>query len=176
MTLKALFVEIYYTDYSQDLTLSKIAEYIKAHEVVEIECFELFDHDADHKSLLLGLIQRVDVNFSVNSIEAEILAAHYFLNVLKKYQVGEIRPFELCKIFNNIEAGFMGATRNFDPEIVYYPSWLGDLYDAFDWCDEIWTHDNSPHLLIEVEKQIHNIKNWLTNPVLNNSDFDGNSI
>ncbi len=37
MTLKALFVEIYYTDYSQDLTLSKIAEYIKAHEVVEIE-------------------------------------------------------------------------------------------------------------------------------------------
>ncbi len=70
----------------------------------------------------------------------------------------------------------MGAPRNLDSKIVYSPSWLGNLYDACDWCDEKWTHDNSPHLLIEVEKQIHNIKNWLTNPVLNNSDFDSNSI
>ncbi len=33
MTLKALFVEIYYTDYSQDLTLSKIAEYLCTRQI-----------------------------------------------------------------------------------------------------------------------------------------------
>lgn len=115
--------------------------------------------------MLFELIQATDPGFSLDCVEAEVLAAHYFLDVLEHYRNGLIRPFDLCRIFNNIETGFMGAPRNLPVNIVYYPAWLGNLYHACDWCDEVWTHDNSPHLLIEVEKQIQNMKDWLSNPV-----------
>lgn len=164
MTFKALFIEIHYGEYPKEIIAKKINEYIENNEIIEMDFFELLDIRVDQKALRFELIQATDPSFSVDCVEAEVLAAHYFLNILARYQVGEIRPFELCKIFNNIEAGFIGAPRHLDEKIVYYPSWIGDLYGACDWCDEEWTHENSPHLLIEVEKQIQNIKDWLSNP------------
>lgn len=58
----------------------------------------------------------------------------------------------------------MGAARNLPVNIAYYSTWMGNLYNACDWCDETWTLEDNPHLLIEVEKQIQNIKGWLSNP------------
>lgn len=134
-------------------------------KLIEMDFFELLDIRVDQKASLFELIQATDPSFSVDCVEAEVLAAHYFLNILARYQFGEIRPFELCRIFNNIEIGFMGAARNLPVNIAYYPTWMGNLYNACDWCDETWTLEDNPHLLIEVEKQIQNIKDWLSNPV-----------
>jgi hypothetical protein len=165
MTFKALFVEIYYGDYSKEIIAKKINEYIENNEIIEMDFFELLDTRVDQKASLFELIQATDPSFSVDCVEAEVLAARYFLKVLEHYQNGQIRPFDLCRIFNNIEAGFIEAPRHLDEKIVYYPSWLGDLYGACDWCDGEWTYENSPHLVIEVKKQIQNIKDWLSNPV-----------
>lgn len=164
MTFKALFVEIYYGDYSKEIILKKINEYIENNEIMEIEFFELLDSAVNQASLLLQLIQATDPSFSADSVEAEILTARYFLKLLEHYQNGQISPFDLCRIFNNIEIGFMGAARNLPVNIAYYPTWMGNLYNACDWCDETWTLEDNPHLLIEVEKQIQNIKDWLSNP------------
>jgi len=35
-----------------------------------------------------------------------------------------------------------------------YPLWLGDLWNACDWCDESWSLSNSPHLKEEADKVI----------------------
>lgn len=165
MTFKALFIEIHYGESPKEIIAKKINEYIENNEIIEMDFFELLDTRVDQKALLFELIQATDPSFSVDCVEAEVLAAHYFLNILARYQFGEIRPFELCRIFNNIEIGFMGAARNLPVNIAYYPTWMGNLYNACDWCDETWTLEDNPHLLIEVEKQIQNIKDWLSNPV-----------
>ncbi|EPG38188.1 hypothetical protein F907_02160 [Acinetobacter colistiniresistens] len=164
MTFKELFVEIYYGDYSKERVLKRINEYIENNEIIEVEFFELLESAVDQESLLLQLIQTTDSSFSADSVEAEILTARYFLNILEHYENGQIRPFDLCRIFNNIEIGFMGAQRNLPLNIAYYPLWTGNLYHACDWCDETWTLENSPHLGIEVKKQIRIIKDWLANP------------
>ncbi|EOR09038.1 hypothetical protein [Acinetobacter genomosp. 15BJ] len=161
MAFKELFVEIYYGDYPKEMVLKRINEYIENNEIIEVEFFELLDSAVNQESLLLELIQTTDPSFSADSVEAEILTARYFLNILEHYKNGQIRPFDLCRIFNNIEIGFIGAPRNLPVNIAYYPSWMGNLYNACDWCDETWTLENSSHLSIEVKKQIHIIKDWL---------------
>ncbi|WP_436897214.1 hypothetical protein [Acinetobacter gyllenbergii] len=164
MAFKELFVEIYYGDYPKEMVLKRINEYIENNEIIEVEFFELLDSAVNQESLLLQLIHASDPNFSADSVEAEILTACYFLNILEHYKNGQIRPFDLCRIFNNIEIGFMGAPRNLPLNIAYYPLWMGNLYHACDWCDDAWTLENSPYLNIEVKKQIHIIKDWLANP------------
>lgn len=162
MKLKELFIEIYYDEYSKGIILKKINKFIENNEIIDIDFFELLDGVVDHEAILLQLIQKGDPNFSVNSFEAEILTARYFLDILYHYKIGLIQPLRLCQIFSKIETCFLGASRNLEERVVYYPEWISDLYDACDWCDETWTHENSPHLIIEVEKQIVVIKEWLS--------------
>lgn len=78
---------------------------------MEIEFFELLDSVVHQASLLLQLIQATEPSFSADSVEAEVLTARYFLNVLEHYPNGQISPFDLCRIFNNIEIGFYGSSK-----------------------------------------------------------------
>ena len=158
MTLKALYVELYYGEYSYSEMIEKLIEYVEKNENIPIELLELYP---DYEPLLLKVIQAEDPEFSSNCLESEILAARFFLGVLVDYKKCNLSPFKLCKIFSNLECGFLGAPRELKANIAYYPEWIGDLYDACDWCDETWTIENSPHLMDAIQHQINVINEWL---------------
>ncbi|MDS7929430.1 MULTISPECIES: hypothetical protein [Acinetobacter] len=162
MTLKSLYIEFYYGEYSAYEKTKNINKYIEENEDFQIDYFtELLLPFNDYNSLLLRTINITDPSFSYNCIEAEILAARFFLDILNNYQENNLSPVQLCTIFNNLETGFMGAPRNLPDNIIYYPTWLESFYDACDWCDETWTLENSPHLIEATKQQIHVIEKWL---------------
>lgn len=158
MTLKALYVELYYGEYSHSKMIKKLIEYVEKNDNIPIELLELYPN---YEPLLLDVIQKKDFGFSYNCLEAEILAADFFLNILTDYKNRNLSPFKLCKIFNNLENGFLDAPRELKNNIAYYPEWIGNLYDACDWCDETWTIENSPHLMNAIQHQINIIHEWL---------------
>lgn len=158
MTLKALYIELYYGEYSYSERIKKLIEYVEKNENIPVELLELYPN---YEPLLLNVIQTKDSEFSSNCLEAEILAATFFLGVLADYKNGNLNPLKLCTIFSNLECGFLDAPRRLKNNIAYYPKWIGDLYDACDWCDETWTIENSPHLIDAIQHQINVIHEWL---------------
>jgi len=163
MTLKALYIELYYGEYSHSETIKKLIDYVSNNESIPVELLELYPN---YEPLLLDVIQTKDSEFSFNCLEAEILAAKFFLGILVDYKNGNLSPLKLCTIFNNLESGFLDAPRGLKNNIAYYPEWIGDLYDACDWCDETWTIENSPHLIDAIQHQINVIYEWLLKPHL----------
>jgi hypothetical protein len=55
-----------------------------------------------------------------------------------------IPPFQFCKIVNSLDASLSDSGR--------YPKWLGELWNACDWCDESWTLENQKHLKDTAER------------------------
>lgn len=163
MTLKALYIELYYGEYSHSETIKKLIEYVDKNESIPVELLELYPN---YEPLLLNVIQAKDSEFSSNCLEAEIMAANFFLDVLADYKNGNLSPLKLCTIFSNLESGFLDAPRGLKNSIAYYPEWIGDLYDACDWCDETWTIENSLHLIDAIQHQINVIHEWLLKPHL----------
>ncbi len=79
MTLKTLYIELYYGEYSAQKRIEKINKYIEKNEDTHVDFFtELLQPFNDYNSLLLRIIKLTDPNFSYNCIEAEILAARFF--------------------------------------------------------------------------------------------------
>ncbi|MEQ1081188.1 hypothetical protein [Acinetobacter seifertii] len=84
MTLKTLYIEFYYGEYSVQERTEKINKYIEENEDVHIDFFtELLLPFNDYNSLLLRIINLTDPIFSYNCIEAEILAARFFFRYFK---------------------------------------------------------------------------------------------
>ncbi|MFX4774215.1 hypothetical protein ABTC11_19625, partial [Acinetobacter baumannii] len=76
MTLKTLYIELYYGECSAKKRMEKINKYIEENEDTHVDFFtELLQPFNDYNSLLLRIIKLTDPNFSYNCIEAEILAA-----------------------------------------------------------------------------------------------------
>lgn len=79
MTLKTLYIELYYGECSAKKRMEKINKYIEENEDTHVDFFtELLQPFNDYNSLLLRIIKLTDPNFSYNCIEAEILAARFF--------------------------------------------------------------------------------------------------
>ncbi|WP_306669640.1 hypothetical protein [Acinetobacter sp. YH12219] len=83
MTLKALYIELCYGEYSYSERRKKLIEYIDNNENIPAELLELYPN---YEPLLLSVIQIKDSEFSSNCLEAEILAAKFFLGVLADYK------------------------------------------------------------------------------------------
>ncbi len=43
-----------------------------------------------------------------------------------------------------------------------HPSFIGDLYNACDWCDESWTLENAPYLVEEAERVLKALQSQLS--------------
>ncbi|MCG3857735.1 hypothetical protein [Psychrobacter sp. Ps2] len=109
------------------------------------------------EDILFRLSIEAELNFSPQSLSAEILVAKYLINVIKRYLNDEITPLDICRVISNIDCGFMDAQRDLPDNISYYPCWLGNLYSSCDWCDETWTNSNAPHLKQDLENQLPHV-------------------
>jgi len=108
MILKTLYIEVYYGEYSQIEIRKKINEIIEINENIQVDILiYLQQQSKNYESLLLNLIHISDPEFSHNCLEAEILAAEFFLRILYSYKDGNIKPIKLFKIFSALEAGFI---------------------------------------------------------------------
>lgn len=138
--------------------------FIEKNNNIPQEVFELFYAPKHHfEDILFRLSVAAEPDFSPQSLSSEILAAKYLIKVVTNYLNGKITPIDVCRVINNIETNFLGAHRGLPENIAYYPSWLGDLYNSCDWCDESWTNDDYPHLKQDIENQLPQIYDWIKN-------------
>ena len=163
-TLQELLVELWFLGVSQEKIDQWVIQYVEeVHPIIDEEIFELLDciTVGDSENLLLSLAQKKIPNFSETSEEIENLSAKLLLKNLQSYLKEEISPNVLCRMIVNMECTFLGAPRSMPTGVAYYPEWLGDLWNACDWCEDSWTFENSPHLASKVEQQVLKIKEWL---------------
>lgn len=161
MTIKKLFIDLYLSAYSSEEMAQKISFFIEEKFDVPLEFYELFDRHCDPIQKLLNIIESKSKNDWLKSFEAEYLMADFFLSQLKKYSQKEIEPIELCSLSNKIETAIMDMRIITLDGFIYYPDWLGNMYNVCDWCDESWHYDNSPFLKKEVLLRINEIEIWL---------------
>jgi hypothetical protein len=93
--------------------------------------------DLDAIDALVKLSTRLD---ATSPLEYEM---EYLATLLKRR---ELTPMQFCKRIQEIEAQVLDHRMR-------YPLWLGEAWDACDWCDESWTVENSPWL-IDIAKKI----------------------
>lgn len=73
--------------------------------------------------ILEKFIFKIWPEFSFDSEKTEIYAKRYFKKRLNEYLEGKCEPYDVCKMINPIE------------DILHFPSWLGDMYNACDWIE-----------------------------------------
>ena len=126
------------------------------------EYFKILDSDLlESEALLLELARKINLSFSKNSLISEVFSAQYLLERLKEYLNNQIKPLVLCNMITEMEVTFLGAPRSLPEGVAYYPEWLGNLWNACDWCDESWTFENSSELKTEIRIQIQKIEEWI---------------
>lgn len=67
----------------------------------------------------------------------------------------QIKPLVFCNFIKQME-GLIDKLVEKD-RTINYPTWLGDLYNTCDWCDENWTNENSEGLIEEVKNNLNNL-------------------
>jgi len=163
-TSQEILVECWYDRTDRDSVIQWAEAFVKSHDHVPTEVFEIFDAQEHHfEDILFKLSIAEEPDFSPQSLSAEILAAKYLINLIKRYLNDEITPLDICRVINNIDCGFMNAPRDLPNNVAYYPCWLGNLYSSCDWCDETWTNSSAPHLKQDLENQLPHISEWINN-------------
>jgi len=159
---KRILVKLWYGHIDSDSVRQWAYDFIRDNDDIPEEYFDLLDADKySQETLLLSLVRQSEPGFNSQSVEAEISAAEYLIDLAEQYLIGNIEPIKICDIVQKIDSGFLGAPRNLPKGIAYYPEWLGDLYNSCDWCDESWSFDSKPHLKSELEKQVKIISEWV---------------
>ena len=161
-TSQEMLVECWFDKTDIESILQWADTLVSNYNNVPEEVFEIF-YAPKHQfeDILFRLSIAVEPDFLPQSLSAEILAAKYLINLIKRYLNDEITPLDICRVINNIDCDFMDAPRDLPDNVAYYPCWLGDLYNSCDWCDETWTNDSAPHLKQDLENQLPHITEWI---------------
>jgi hypothetical protein len=105
---------------------------------------------------LLAKIAREINGFEVGSWDALPYAKAAFKKILAAFLAKKIKPNELCRLVHELDIAYaVGAANSMQPpksKVEQDMSWLGNLWNCCDWCDETWTLENSEHLVKEVQK------------------------
>ena len=115
-------------------------------------------HARDLKVAQAKILAFITVSFPEFEINSEDL-----LELCKselKRQIGllldkKITPSSFCEFFNLMESKLVFDSEFASDELTF----MGDLYNCCDWCDDTWTHDNSRHLTAEGIRVIAGIDN-----------------
>jgi hypothetical protein len=115
----------------------------------------LFKKSRKEITVLLLRIAHDYEGFLPVSQEGEKEAIEILNGACDKFLREEITPSQFCRVVSTFDAGFLDFTK-LDERTFEYPAWLGNLWNACDWCDESWTNANSPHLLAEAKRVLAN--------------------
>ena len=107
---------------------------------------------------LLTEIAAERLSFDPTSEDGESFARSILATQLRRFIAREISPHDVCKIICLIEGRYLGARSTGDESVYYYPMWLGDLWNACDWCDETWTHNSAGYLETEAQTVLDSLE------------------
>lgn len=151
------------------LELSVLADAANA-EMGEVhpDIWDLYVSPTTEQATYLLLKIATDVNgFHPKSWVAEPFAVGALKKALGLFLAQELSVQSLCKLVNLLDAVFvidagkdMGSKES---SPFYNIPWLGDLWNSCDWCDETWTFDKSPHLVLEARRVLE----MMANPAFN---------
>ncbi len=159
-----ILVQCWYDKTNIESIIQWADTFVKNNNHIPEEVFEIFYAPEHHfEDILFRLTVATEPDFLPQSLSAEILAAKYLINLIKRYLNDEVIPIDICRVINNIDCGFMNAPRDLPDNVTYYPCWLGNLYSSCDWCDETWTNSSAPHLKQDLENQLPYITEWINN-------------
>ncbi|MCP3921961.1 MAG: hypothetical protein GY714_05170 [Desulfobacterales bacterium] len=142
-----------------------ILEYVNSKiEIGEIFAKEVYQMLSDVKknstSILISVSLFDGYNSYLRSIEGEKVAAQIVIDKSKELLDEKIRSIDFCKIIWFFDANYIDA-RPMEPGYAYYPEWLGELWNACDWCDETWTYNDSSYIREQITIQVPIIKKWI---------------
>lgn len=121
------------------------------------ELRELLKPNRERSLSVLLEIAETQYGFQPASLAGETIAKTILKEHLERFLAGEIAPVALCSIAIDIDNSYLDTTPADDGVDAFDVRWLGDLYNACDWCDESWTQDSAPHLVTEAERVLANL-------------------
>ena len=161
-SIKELLIQCWYDKVDMEIVREWASAFIIKNDDIPEQIFDLLSCDRYQVEVLLSESLRSQrEELSKQSEEAEILSAQLLIDVATKYLNGQGAPMDVCRVVDNIDANFVGAQRGLPDNIAYYPSWLGNLWNSCDWCDEEWTRESAPRLKEDLSVQLNNISTWV---------------
>jgi hypothetical protein len=83
--------------------------------------------------------------FSIDSDEGLLTCRAELKRQIRLLLDRQITPSTFCSFFNSMESALV-IDSDLSPDEVAF---LGDLYNACDWCDDTWTLESAPYLAEE---------------------------
>lgn len=112
--------------------------------------------DADAATTRWLVLQARDIaGFELRDWEAEPFAMTALHRALDLFIAGPLSAPALCALVGRLDAVFNGDLAGIPHHAGEDPApawWLGELWNACDWCDEHWTRESSPNLLAEAQR------------------------
>ncbi|MEX1366676.1 MAG: hypothetical protein AB1Z98_26355 [Nannocystaceae bacterium] len=89
--------------------------------------------------------RKVRPGFRIDSDEGIRACKTLLKQQIDRLHAEQIAPYAFCRFICALEAYYLDNASEIDGAIPY-PDFLGDLWNACDWCDESWTLDNAEDL------------------------------
>ena len=107
---------------------------------------ELLINDPQTEDRLLNLAKSL-LAFEPASKEGIEYAKLVLHSELHKFLNREVSAEAICSLVNRIDLQYLDAIPRENE--FYYPTWIGDLWNCCEYCDDTWTLESSPHLVKE---------------------------
>ncbi len=107
------------------------------------------------KEYALKLAEQI-TGFSPISEQGEIWSKELLASYCGELLIGKITPYRFCSLIQQFDYSFLGLHEEEEGKI-YYPEWLGDLWNQCDWCEESWELSDFPRLAAEAEKVLKSL-------------------
>ena len=105
-------------------------------------------HANDLRVARTKMIEFIDASFPefrINSDEGLLTCRAELKRQIRLLLDRQITPSSFCRFFNSMESELV-IDFDLDPHDVAF---LGNLYNACDWCDDTWTLESAPYLAEE---------------------------
>jgi len=119
------------------------------------DVYDLFNLTYEEAKKVALRLARDLHDFSPTSEQGEDWARELLHLYGQKLLDEKINVLTFCQLVQKFDNAFLDA-RPTDDDTVYYPEWLGNLWNWCDWCDETWTLESSPELVEEVRRILAN--------------------
>jgi hypothetical protein len=115
-----------------------------------------------NRQLVLDITSEIN-GFVPGTWESERALMIGFRKALQHFVAGAVPPQVLCKLVNRLDAVFVVGHTPRPNSLPRLPiSWLGDLWNCCDWCDETWSRENSLPLVSEAVRVLELIDSYLS--------------
>jgi hypothetical protein len=143
---RQLYVACHFGSASQADIESFIQSVVDGGEEYDSRLFEAHANDVRvARTKMIEFLEASFPKFSIDGGEGLLTCRAELKRQIRLLLDRQITPSTFCSFFNSMESALV-IDFDLSPHDVAF---LGDLYNACDWCDETWTLENAPYLAEE---------------------------